>query len=332
MTELTMTATPTPAPVPSANSTSSREDKPQSSNSQEQEQRQEKPTANCLSSKPKVRLHAEDLRHPASTAFLALIPDVASTLDTALSNIVRYLYTPPRCEPPSASKAQKHNQPYFTPSIPTTRSVTFFLRGFGGVAYTTGTELDDDHKEIHLSLPYIQHCISGPTAKADPKHELVGVLTHELVHCYQHTAPPRLENDNGKRGSPCPPGGLIEGIADFVRLKAGLEPPHWKRPQSVEERASKWDAGYQHTAYFLAWIEDVRIGTGAIGMLNDRLLRVGYVGEQEMDCPGAGFWMGLFGVGVAELWDEYGLYLDGLKKDGEGSRGNWEEEIVHPEE
>ncbi|KAJ5181884.1 hypothetical protein N7449_012031 [Penicillium cf. viridicatum] len=276
---------------------------------------------------PKLRLHVEDLRHPASSAFLTLIPDLASTLDKALANIIKYLYTsPPKSESP--------HRPAFTPSIPPTRSVTVFLRDYSGVAYTTGTELDDAHKEIHVSLPYIQHCTSGPSAKDDPLHELVGVLTHELVHCYQHTAPPS-SHGNGNGDIPRPPGGLIEGIADFVRLKAGLEPPHWKRPLSAAERPPKWDMGYQHTAYFLAWLEDVRVERGAVGMLNDRLLRVGYVGEGEgkdVDKQSIGFWAGLFGVGVGVLWEEYGRYLDNPTKEGVGrSSENWEDEILNPE-
>lgn len=324
-----MTTTAAPSSLPSAVPESTPQDESQSLNRQEPEQDPAAKNPAHKNRKPKVRLHAEDLRHPASAAFLTLIPDLASALDTALGNIVKYLYTSPRHAPPATTDASKRKQPYFSPSIPPTRSVTVFLRDFSGVAYTTGTELDNDHKEIHLSLPYIHHCTSGSSAKADPKHELVGVLTHELVHCYQHTAPPRSDNDEHETSHP--PGGLIEGIADFVRLKASLEPPHWKRPQSADERASKWDAGYQHTAFFLAWIEDVRVGTGAIGMLNDRLLRAGYVGEQESDCGGDGFWRGLFGVGVEELWDEYGLYLDGLKRGDERACGNWEEEIVNPE-
>lgn len=172
------------------------------------------------------------------------------------------------------------------------------------MAHTTGTELDDDHKEIHFSLSHLHTC----TGYADPRSEIAGVLTHELVHCYQHTAPPG-------DGVPRPPGGLIEGVADFVRLKAGLDPPHWKRPAKASDRPGSWDQGYQHTAFFLAWLEDVRVGRGAVGMLNDRLLRVGYVGEGdgEGEEGGVRFWKGLFGVGVLELWEEYGRYLDSFE-------------------
>ena len=259
---------------------------------------------------PKYRLHAEDLRHPESTTFFNYVPDLTATLDTALENIIKYLYTPPKSPSPEETAAlPRRKHPHFVPSIPPTRSVTVFLRDFSGVAYTTGTELDNDHKEIHLSLPYISHCKNG-AAKADPVHELAGVLTHELVHCYQHTSPP----DSVKKGKhvPGPPGGLIEGIADFVRLKAGLSPPHWTRPNCSSAREEKWDAGYQHTAYFLAWIEEEWAGEGAIGMVNDRLLRVGYVGEEEGQNCGRGesFWEGLFGASVTDLWGKYGKWLD----------------------
>ena len=64
-----------------------------------------------------------------------------------------------------------------------------------GVAYTKGSELDDDHKEIHFSMRHIVN------SKQRAKDEITGVIVHEMVHCFQC---------NGK-GS-CP-GGLIEGIA-----------------------------------------------------------------------------------------------------------------------
>ncbi|KAE8143209.1 peptidase of plants and bacteria-domain-containing protein [Aspergillus pseudotamarii] len=276
--------------------------------------------------KPKLRLQINDLRHSGSNAFLLLVPDIASTIDKALADIIDHLYTPPHPQDEShAVTTAKTPTPTFTPSIPPTRSVTFFLRDIGGVAYTTGMELDDDHKEIHLSLQYILTAMKLP----DPRAEIVGVLTHELVHCYQHTAP---RQDNAS--VPRPPGGLIEGIADFVRLKAGFVPPHWKRPASAQERAEKWDQGYQHTAFFLEWLEDVRIGKGAVGMLNDRLLRVGYIGESEtLDHGRPGFWKNLFGSGVDELWDDYGRYLDRHgRMSTERSGGNWEDEIVNPPE
>ncbi|KAL1969367.1 hypothetical protein VTN77DRAFT_9560 [Rasamsonia byssochlamydoides] len=262
---------------------------------------------------PKLRLHVQDLRHPASSAFLSLLPNVESVLETALAAIIEHLYTSPYL----VTRAPLSP---FTPTVPPTRSVTLVLRDFNGVAYTTGTELDDEHKEIRFSLSYIHSTCKG---NANPVKELTGVLTHELVHCYQHTAP------TGTTNAPQPPGGLIEGIADFVRLKADLVPPHWKRPSSAKERAARWDQGYQHTAFFLAWLEDVRIGRGAIGLLNDRLLRMGYTGgEEEKDKQETSFWKGLFGADVLELWEEYGRYLDSSSSSG-NKPADWEEEIVN---
>ena len=61
-----------------------------------------------------------------------------------------------------------------------------------GVAYTTG---DHHNKEIHFSLDYIKDSANRS------RDEILGVLVHEVVHCYQYNA----------KGT-CP-GGLIEGIA-----------------------------------------------------------------------------------------------------------------------
>ena len=149
----------------------------------------------------------------------------------------------------------------------------------GGVAYTTGSNLDDDHKEIHFSLDYINNI---PFARQ--KQEIQGVLLHEMVHCWQWNA----------KGTA--PSGLIEGIADFVRLKAGLSPPHWKR-----EAGGQWDAGYQHTGYFLEWIENT-CGEGSVRNINLALKDTTYQEDE--------FWERLFDKKVGLLWKEYEGTLD----------------------
>lgn len=73
------------------------------------------------------------------------------------------------------------------------RSVKIVIREMDGIAYTIGKE----NKEIHLSTRYL--------ATIDPsrlRHEIDGVLCHELVHCFQ------------RNGNDTCPGWLIEGIAD----------------------------------------------------------------------------------------------------------------------
>ena len=104
----------------------------------------------------------------------------------------------------------------------------------------------------------------------------------EMVHCFQH-------NCHGTA-----PGGLIEGIADFVRLKAGLAPPHWNR--SPANRGRRWDEGYQKTAWFLEWLEEKR-GAGTVSHMNEAM-RTGKYDEKK-------FWHDIFGESVDKLWGQY---------------------------
>jgi hypothetical protein len=122
--------------------------------------------------------------------------------------------------------------------------ITLVLKPMDGVAVTFGSK---SAKVIHFSLDHIKR------SKNRAHDEIFGVLVHEVVHCYQFNA----------RGT-CP-GGLIEGIADFVRLHEKLDPPHWKKCPG-----EKWDDGYEKTAYFLDWIEN-RYGGGTIQELNESL-------------------------------------------------------------
>jgi len=218
---------------------------------------------------PKLRLEIRDLNHPGSQVFLSSV--VASeAFATSVKNVLSWLYESPGS---------------LTTTIPPTRSVTLILRSMGGVAYTTGSELDNDHKEIHFSLEYIK---SIPESRKH--HEIMGVLTHEMVHCYQYDA------------FGTSPGGLTEGIADWVRLNCDLSPPHWKKDAS-----GSWDAGYQHTGYFLEYLE-TRFGKGTIRRLNEKL-RISKYDEKK-------FWTELCGRPVEQLWGDYAEVVG--KGEGEG--------------
>ncbi|KAL8954372.1 MAG: hypothetical protein Q9183_007160 [Haloplaca sp. 2 TL-2023] len=208
----------------------------------------------------KLRVKCHDLAHRGAQIFFDNI-NVSHDLAAAVSAVLTILYKP--------SQSNSH--------IPPVRSVTFILHDIETLAYTQGSELDNDHKEIHMSLGYITKRPSEPASLR--RHEIQGVMTHEMVHCWQW---------NGKGSAP---GGLIEGIADFVRLRAGLAPPHWKRG-----KVSRWDAGYQHTGYFLDWIEKM-YGDDSVRHMNEALMNKRY--DEET------FWTNLFGKHVQELWDEY---------------------------
>ncbi|TLD38515.1 putative pbsp domain-containing protein [Venturia nashicola] len=224
------------------------------------------PPVPSLPRKPLLRLEIRDLSSKASLAFLSL-PSSGSILQNAVEAVLAWLYTP-------------------SSTIPPTRSITLILRDMDGVAYTTGSDIDGDHKEIHFSTSYIE----GQMHKDGFEKEVIGVITHEMVHCWQWDA----------RGT-CP-GGLIEGIADFVRLRAGFVPGHWKK-----EGGGDWDAGYQHTGYFLDYLEK-RFGDGTVVKINETLRNRVYKEKT--------FWKECCGCEVKDLWEEYGRHLQKRKEKG----------------
>ncbi|EOY18815.1 Uncharacterized protein TCM_043303 [Theobroma cacao] len=74
--------------------------------------------------------------------------------------------------------------------------------------------------DVTFNLPYrtlISFVNYMGNYSGDVKREFTGIIVHEADHVEQW-------NGNGQTL-----GGLIEGIADYIRLKAGYAPPHWVR-------------------------------------------------------------------------------------------------------
>ncbi|KAI2617018.1 BSP-domain-containing protein [Hypomontagnella submonticulosa] len=222
---------------------------------------------------PRLRLHVQDIGHPGASIFLSSV-SAATILQHGVQAIHKHLYTGPLSPSPDPYSTSSSHLTRLQP--PPTRSVTLVLRSMDGVAYTTGTDLDNDHKEIHFALPYIGR-ISPPSRYLA---EITGVVVHELVHCYQWN------------GQGTAPGGLIEGVADWVRLRSNLAPPHWNR----SEAPARWDVGYQGTAYFLEYLEG-RFGSGVVRRLNEKLRKDRY--EEST------FWTELVGWPVERLFEDY---------------------------
>ncbi|XP_006661891.1 uncharacterized protein LOC102706684 [Oryza brachyantha] len=144
-------------------------------------------------------------------------------------------------------------------------AVTLAVEDIGGVAFTSANG-------IHLSAQYVGG-YSG-----DVRAEVTGVLYHEATHVWQW---------DGRGGAN---GGLIEGIADFVRLRAGYAPSHWVRPG----QGDRWDQGYDVTARFLDYC-DSSVVQGFVAQLNAKM-KDGYSDD---------FFVQISGKTVDQLWQDY---------------------------
>lgn len=226
------------------------------------------PSPKYRAPKPLLRFHNDDLDNPGCVVFTDVFASPKDALHLAIQKVLSHLY--PSHYSSDDGRADDAGRPWQE-----VRSITWTVVPNGpGLAATSGSRIDDAHKTIEFDAIYPQAVSDSPRLH----DELMGVLVHEMVHCWQHN------------GHGAGPGGLIEGVADFVRLRAGYAPPHWKK-----RRSSRWDAGYETTGFFLDHIETTR-GSGSVERIN-MALRQRY---EETE-----FWQDLFGKNVEDLWREY---------------------------
>jgi hypothetical protein len=113
--------------------------------------------------------------------------------------------------------------------------------------------------------------------QGDVRAEVTGVLYHETTHVWQW-------DGQGQAN-----GGLVEGIADYVRLKAGYPAQGWVQPG----QGDRWDEGYSVTARFLEYCDSLK--QGFVAELNAKM-KDGY---------SDGFFQDILGKDVQQQWQDY---------------------------
>ncbi|KAM7474722.1 hypothetical protein LguiB_021965 [Lonicera macranthoides] len=125
---------------------------------------------------------------------------------------------------------------------------------------------------INVSAPFLQ------SVQGDIRWEFTSLLYHEMTHVFQWT------------GNYTTPRGLIEGFAEYVKLKANyIHPETYTKPG----QGDTWDEGYGPTARFLEYCES--LSSGFVTTLNKKM-RYAYSNQ---------YFVELLGKPVEQLWSEY---------------------------
>jgi hypothetical protein len=148
--------------------------------------------------------------------------------------------------------------------------VSFAVEDWDGIAGKEG----NSEITVKLSTRHLR------TYEGRVGDEIRGILFHELTHAYQWDG-----NDYASYH------GLIEGMADFVRFRAGYVEPRPPRPEET------WNAGYKTTGLFIAWMDDRHPGLARRLNLSLRL-EPGEIWSEQ-------FFVDETGDTVDALWAEY---------------------------
>ncbi|KAK6137010.1 hypothetical protein DH2020_029245 [Rehmannia glutinosa] len=119
--------------------------------------------------------------------------------------------------------------------------VRVFIQQYNGAEAITYGE------SINVSSIYLEGY------KGNVKWEYTSLLHHEMTHVFQW---------NGEGRAPV---GLIEGMADYMILKSNYYPIGFAKPGQGE----RWDQGYDFTARFLEYCEELK--SGFVAGLNEKM-------------------------------------------------------------
>lgn len=173
---------------------------------------------------PPITVHLHSC--PGTTLFSTHVPVPTDYLAETCDKVVSLLYASPWVPPPLSS-------------------ISLHVRPLDGVAHTVhshttctdGVAATGITAEIHLSATYLAKFHARNPGGL--QHEIHGVLMHEMTHVWQCYL--------GQRA----PHWIVEGVADYIRLRVGLAAEHWRKGVG-----GNWEDGYQTTGFFLDWIEE----------------------------------------------------------------------------
>ncbi|KAG6424949.1 hypothetical protein SASPL_115372 [Salvia splendens] len=140
-----------------------------------------------------------------------------------------------------------------------------FIREYDGAEAITYGEM------VNVSSLYLQGY------QGNLKWEFTSLLHHELTHVFQW-------NGEGKA-----PVGLVEGMADYMILISNYYPKGF----ASRGMGERWDQGYDFTARFLEYCEELK--SGFVAALNKKIR---YTWSED-------FFVELMGKPVSQLWTEY---------------------------
>jgi hypothetical protein len=144
------------------------------------------------------------------------------------------------------------------------QTISLIVEKIDGIAYSS-------NGEIHASANYIERY------PGNIKKEMTGILYHQVAHILQW-------DGNGEA-----PSGLVEGIADFVRLRGGYAAEQWVSPG----HGNDWKQGYDVTARFLDYCNSIK--NGFVADLNNKM-KTSYNDSYFTD---------LLEKPVTQLWTDY---------------------------
>lgn len=145
---------------------------------------------------------------------------------------------------------------------------------------------------IFFSSLYLKNK-KGEMSDKELVDEIVGVLYHELTHGYQYSPKGAGAYSGGTDFF-----GFLEGMADYVRLKAGYSSYKYRKA------GGHWNDGYKTTAFFIDWLHTKDA---------DFVYKMNQTANTIIPWSWDAATKNILAQSTQSLWDEYQAYLKTIK-------------------